>query len=166
MLQDLRSDHLPIQLIGPFFCYSAPTNVTLPSIFRELVGMTFYFDSHCPSAEEYSSLFLSCAAALFTSLTLNAAKFSISFGRIKRQPKVWWSAKMKDVRQGALIRLERSSEFWCLPLDLSKCKASFFSVDSYQGNFQPSLSSFSSRLRFNPTPTFLEVILDCLSFLF
>ena len=39
--------------------------------------MTFYFDSHCPSAEEYSSLSLSSAAALFTSLTVNAAKSSI-----------------------------------------------------------------------------------------
>ena len=32
----------------------------------------FYFNSYCPSAKEYSSLFLSFAAALFTSLTLNA----------------------------------------------------------------------------------------------
>ena len=51
-----------------------------------------YFDSHCPSAEEYSSLSLSSAAALFTSLTLNAAKSSIPFGRIKRPPKAWWFA--------------------------------------------------------------------------
>ena len=58
--------------------------------------MTFYFDSHCPSAEEYSSPFLSCAAALFTSLTQNAAKFSIPFGHIKRHPKPWWSAKVED----------------------------------------------------------------------
>ena len=34
--------------------------------------LAFYFDSHCPSAEEYSSLFHSFAAVLFTSLTLNA----------------------------------------------------------------------------------------------
>ena len=32
----------------------------------------FHFVSHCPFAEEYSSLFLSFAAVLFTSLTLNA----------------------------------------------------------------------------------------------
>ena len=49
-------------------------------------GFASYFDSHCPSAEEYSYLSLSSAAALFTSLTLNAAKSSISFGRIKRSP--------------------------------------------------------------------------------
>ena len=52
-------------------------------------------DSHCPSAEEYSSLSLSSAAALFTSLTLNAAKSSIPFGRIKRPPKAWWSAEVE-----------------------------------------------------------------------
>ena len=50
-------------------------------------GYASYFDSHCPSAEEYSSLSLSSAAALFTSLALNAAKFSIPFGRIKCHPK-------------------------------------------------------------------------------
>ena len=54
-----------------------------------------YFDSHCPSAEEYSSLSLSSAAALFTSLKMNAAKFSISFGRIKRHPKAWWSDEVE-----------------------------------------------------------------------
>ena len=59
--------------------------------------MIFYFDSHCPSAEEYSSLSLSSAAALFTSLTLNAPKSSISFGRIKRPPKAWWSTEVEDI---------------------------------------------------------------------
>ena len=79
-----------------FLCYSAPTNVILTSIFKKLVGMTFYFDSHCPSAEEYSSLSPSSSAALFTSLTLNAAKFFIPFGRIKRHPKAWWSAEVEN----------------------------------------------------------------------
>ena len=96
VLQDLGSNHLSILLTIHFFCYSAPTNVPLPSIFRELVGMTFYFDSHCPSAEEYWSLSLSFVAALFTSLTLNAAKSSILYDRIKRHPKVWWSAEVED----------------------------------------------------------------------
>ena len=59
-------------------------------------GFASYFDSHCPSAEEYSSLFLSsAAAALFTSLALNAAKSSIPFGRIKRHSKAWWAAEVK-----------------------------------------------------------------------
>ena len=58
--------------------------------------MLFYFDSHCLSAEEYSSLSVSSAASLFTFLTLNAAKFSIPFGRVKRQSQAWWSAEAKD----------------------------------------------------------------------
>ena len=94
VFQDLGSDHLPILLTIPLSCYSAPANVTLTSIFRKLVGMTFYFDFHCPSAKECSSLF--SAAALFTSLTLNAAKSFISFGRIKRHSKAWWSAEVED----------------------------------------------------------------------
>ena len=63
-----------------------------------LVGVTlpFYFDSYCLSIVEYLSLFLSSAAARFTSLALNAVKSSISFGRIKRQPEVWWSAEVVE----------------------------------------------------------------------
>ena len=80
----------------------APTSVLFPSIFRKLAGMTLpptsYFDSHCASAEEYSSL--SSAAALFTSLALNAAKSSIPFGRIKRHPKAWWSAEVEEADSG------------------------------------------------------------------
>ena len=53
------------------------------------------FDSHCPSAEEYSSL--SSAAALLISLALNAAKSFISFGRIKRPPKAWWSSEVESM---------------------------------------------------------------------
>ena len=58
--------------------------------------MTVYFDSHCPSAEKYSSLSLSSATALFPSLRLNATKSSIPLGRIKRHPKAWWSAEVED----------------------------------------------------------------------
>ena len=89
VIQDLGADHLPILLTVLFLCYSTPTNVPFPSILRKLSEMIFYFDSHCPSAEKYSSLSLSSAASLFTSLTLNAPKSSISFGRIKRPPKAW-----------------------------------------------------------------------------
>ena len=65
-----------------------------------------------------------------------------------------------EATQGALFRLERSSEYWCLPFNLSKCEASFFSVDPHQANLQPNLLLLGSRLRFNPTPTFLGVIFD------
>ena len=62
--------------------------------------------------------------------------------------------------KGPLFRLERWSEYWCLPLNPSKCEASF-SVDPHQAHLQPNLLVLGSRLRFNPTPTFLGVIFDC-----
>ena len=57
-------------------------------------------------------------------------------------------------------RLERWSEYWCLPLNPSKCDAFFFSMDPHQANLQPNLLLLGSRLRFNPTPTFLGVTFD------
>ena len=65
-----------------------------------------------------------------------------------------------EATQGALFQLERWSEYWCLPLNPSKCEISFFSVDPHQANLQSSFLILGSRLRFNPTPTFLEVIFD------
>ena len=116
VLQDLGSDHLPILLsipLSPVFC----PNEHPPSFnFQKACwdGFASYFDSHCPSAEEYSSLSLSsAAAALFTSLTLNAAKSSIPFGRIKRPPKAWWSAEVEQVvseRRKAFAATHRSDE--------------------------------------------------------
>ena len=56
---------------------------------------------------------LSSAAALFTSLTLNAAKSSIPFGRIKRHSKAWWSAEVEDAvseRRKAFAAAYRSDE--------------------------------------------------------
>ena len=66
-----------------------------------------------------------------------------------------------EATQGALFRLERWSEYWCLPLNPSKCEVSFFSVDPHQANLQPNLLLLGSRLRFNPTPTFLGVTFNC-----
>ena len=62
--------------------------------------------------------------------------------------------------QGARFRSDRWSEYWCLPFNPSKCKATFFSVDPHQANLQPNLLLLGSRLRFNPTSTFLRVTLD------
>ena len=64
-----------------------------------------------------------------------------------------------EATQGALFRLECRSEYWCLPLNPSKCEA-FFSVDPHQANLQPNLFLLGSRLCFNPTPTFLGVTFD------
>ena len=115
MLQDLGSDHLPILLSIPLSPVFRP-NESPPSFNFQKVcwdDFAFYFDSHCPSAEEYSSLSLSSAAALFTSLALNAAKSSIPFGRIKRQPKAWWSAEVEEAvseRRKAFAAAHRSDQ--------------------------------------------------------
>ena len=115
VLQDLGSDHLPILLSIPFSPVFRP-NERPPSFNFQKArwdGFASYFDSHCPSAEEYSSLSLSSTAALFTSLTLNAAKSSIPFGRIKRPPKAWWSAEVEGAvseRRKAFAAAHRSDE--------------------------------------------------------
>ena len=89
VLQDLGSDLLPILLSVPRSPAFRPSERPPSFNFQKARWDCFasHFDSHCSSAEEYSSL--SSAAALFTSLALNAAKSSIPFGRIKRQPKAW-----------------------------------------------------------------------------
>ena len=115
MLQNLGSDHLPILLSIPLSPVFRP-NERLPSFNFQKArwdGFASYFDSHCPSAEEHSSLSLSSAAALFTSLTLNAAKSFIPFGRIKRPPKAWWSAEVEQAvseRRRAFAAAHRSDE--------------------------------------------------------
>ena len=98
MLQDLGSNHLPILLSVPLSLFFCPNERPPSFIFQKARWDDFasYFDSHCP-AEEYSSLSLSFAAALFTSLALNAARSSIPFGRIKCPPKAWWSAEVEGV---------------------------------------------------------------------
>ena len=115
MLQDLGSDHLSILLsilLSPVF----HPNERPPSFNYAKArwdGFASYFDSHYPSAEEYSSFSLSYAAALFTSLTLNAAKSSIPFGRIKRPPKAWWSAEVEEAvseKHKAFAATHRSDE--------------------------------------------------------
>ena len=65
-----------------------------------------------------------------------------------------------EATQGALFRLESWLEYWCLPLNPSKCEASFFLVDPHQANLHPNFLLFGSRLRFNPAPTFLGVTFD------
>ena len=98
VLQNLGSDHLPILLSIPLSLVSCPNERPPFFNFQKARWDAFasYFDSHCPSAEEYTSLSLSSAAALFTSLTLNAAKSSIPFGCIKRPPKAWWSPEVEE----------------------------------------------------------------------
>ena len=58
------------------------------------------------------------------------------------------------------IKCDESNDDDLVPLNPSKCEASFFSVDPHHANFQSSLLLLGSRLRFNPTPTFLGVTFD------
>ena len=77
---------------------------------------------------------------------------------------IWFSSPSVptavEATQGALFRLERWLEYWCLPLNFSTAEASLFLVDSHQANLQPNLLLLNSRLCFNPTPTFLGVTFD------
>ena len=73
----------------------ALTNVPILQFSESSLGWLCFL-LHRPSAEEHSSIFLSSAASVFTSLALNAAKSSIPFGRIKRAPKAWWSAEVES----------------------------------------------------------------------
>ena len=114
VLQDLGSNHQPILLsvsLSPVFC-----PIVRPPFFNfqkaRWDDFVSYFDSHCPSAEEYSSLSLS-SAALFTSLALNVAKSSIPFARINCHFKAWWSAEVKGAvseRRKAFAVAHRSDE--------------------------------------------------------
>ena len=73
VLQDLGSDYLPI-LLTVFLSPAFRRNKHLPSFNFQKArwgDFAFYFDSHSRSAEQYSSLSLSFAGVLFTSLTLN-----------------------------------------------------------------------------------------------
>ena len=65
-----------------------------------------------------------------------------------------------EATQGALIRLNHWSEYRCLPLNSSKCEASFLSVDPHLPNHHPNLLLLGSRLRFNPASIFLGVTFD------
>ena len=89
---------------------------------------------------------------------------SVSCSLYVDDPAIWSSSPSVptavEATQGVLFRLERWSEHWCLSLNSSKCEASFFSVDPHRANLQPNLLLLGSRLRFNPTPTFLGVTFE------
>ena len=107
VLQDFGYDHLPILLTFPLSPVFRPNERPPPFNFHKARWDDFasYYDFHCPSAEEYS--FLSSAAAIFTSLTLNVVESSIPFGRIKRHPKAWCSAEVEEA-----VSERRKAEAW------------------------------------------------------
>ena len=61
--------------------------------------------------------------------------FSVSCSHYADDLAIWSSSlsipTAVEATQGALFRLDRWSEYWCLPLNPSKCEASFFSVDPH-----------------------------------
>ena len=101
---------------------------------------------------------------LFINDLLASLPSSISCSLYTDDLAIWSSSPLVptvvDATQGALFRLERWSEYWCLPLNSRKCEA-FFSVDFHQANLLPNLLLLGSRLYFNPTPTFLGVTFNC-----
>ena len=152
VLQDLGSDHLPILLSIPLFPVFR-LNERPPSFNFQKArwdGFAFYIDSHCPSAEEYWCLSLSSAAALFTSLVLNAAKSSIPFGSIKRPPKSWWSAEVEQAvseRRKAFGAAHRSDEDRQAYISVSR-RASSVIAKAKTEAWQATCSSLSPK--FNP----------------
>ena len=150
MLHDLDSDHLPILLSVPLSPAYRPNERSPSSNFQKARWDDFasYFDSHCPSAEEYSFLPLSSAAALFTSLALNAAKSSIPFGRIKRHPKAWWSAEVEEAvseRRKAFAAAHRSDEDRQTYISTSR-RASPVIVKAKAEAWQTTFSSLSPKI--------------------
>ena len=112
--------------------------------------------------------FWPCSSFLFINDLPASLPSSVSCSLYADDLVIWSSSPLVQTAveaiQGALLRLERWSEYWCLPLNPSKCEASFFSVDPHQANLQPNLLLLGSRLRFNLTPTFLGVTFGCTLF--
>ena len=149
MVQDLGSDHLPIFLSVSLSPAYRPNEHPPSFNFQKARWDDFasYFQLYCPSAEEYSSLSLSFAAALITSLALNAANSSIPFGRIKRPSKAWWSAEVKSAvskRRKAFAAAHRSDEDRQAYISASRCASSVI-VKAKAEAWQTTCSSLSPK---------------------
>ena len=152
VLQDLDSDHLPILLSVPLSPVFRPNEHPPSFNFQKARwdDFAFYFDSHCSSAEEYSSLSLSSAAALFTFLALNAAKSSIPFGHIKRPLKAWRSAEVEEAvseRRKVFAAAHRSDEDRQAYIFASRCASSVIAkakAEAWQTTLSASLSPKSN----------------------
>ena len=112
--------------------------------------MESYFDSHCLSEEEYFSL--SSTAALLTFRALNAAKFFISFGSVKRRPQAWWSPVAGEAgseRRTAFGAAHRSNEDRLAYISANQ-HALFVIVKAKPESWQATYSSLSpkSNLKF------------------
>ena len=93
--------------------YFVPTNVRLPSIFRELPGMTLLLTSTLTILLQRNTRLFLLPLLLFSSLALNTAKSSIPFGGIKRHPKTWVPAEVEEAvseRRNVFAAAHRSDE--------------------------------------------------------
>ena len=102
--------------------------------------------------------------SLFINDLPNSLPSSVSCSLYADDLAIWSSSPSvptaMEATQGAPFRLERWSEYWCLPLNLGKCEASFFSVDPYQAKLQPNLFLLGSLLHFIIAAIFLGVTFD------
>ena len=91
-----------------------PNERLLPSIFRKLAGMALPLILTLTVLQQRNTrLFLFPLLLLSLPLTLNAAKSSIPFGRIKRPHKAWWSAEVEQAvseRRKAFATAHRSDK--------------------------------------------------------
>ena len=107
MLQNFGSNHQPIPLtalLSPVF-YPNKRHPFFNFQKARWDDFAFYFDSHCSFLEEYLFVSLS-SAALFISLTLNAAKSFVSLGsfNLKSGGSLKWKKRLvKDVRLSLLL---------------------------------------------------------------
>ena len=66
-----------------------------------------------------------------------------------------------EATQEAQIQLKHWSEYWCLPLNPSKCETSFFSVDPTKLTSSPTSSHSTPAFVSIPLPTFLWITFNC-----
>ena len=99
VLPDLGSDHLPLSIKIPLSQHSPP-NEHRPAFNFKKARWDVYsstVSSLCPTPDSYSSLSLSKAANLFSSIVVQAAKSSVPFGRTRQPPKAWWSSELAEL---------------------------------------------------------------------
>ena len=133
-----------IGVLSWFFKVTKVVPYEFVEVFRENPFLALYFS------------FFSSMIFRLLCLLPSAALYADDLANWSSSPSIPFAV---EATQGALFRLERWSEYWCLPLNPSKCEASFFSVYPHKGNLQPLLFIFNSRHRFNPTLTFRGITL-------
>ena len=115
VLPDLGSDHLPLSITIRLSHHFAPNQRKPAFNFQKADWDVFSstLTSLCPDPVSYSSLSLSKAVKLFTSIVLQAAKSSVPFGRTHQPPKAWWSPELSELvqkRRAALSKAHISEE--------------------------------------------------------